>query len=171
MYNGKVKCISNVLGLCHIILEKIYEFKDGKVIWENGIFSYYDSFDDLKNSNISLKFIEIKDENNILTEIKWDGKNNIDNEDTNYSIFVHQNYIKIGLFKNVKKGEELADIDIRYGDLYKTTLEDVNKILAIYDYKIVIEEPKYKLKLDGEYSEEEIKKLEGLGIKFEKEKV
>lgn len=106
----------------------------------------------------------------LLSEIKWDGKSYLDSKHIRINKVDNKHFVLNYCKKEIVSNT--ADVTIKFGGAKHThTIDDVNKVLALYGYKIIIEEPKYKLKLNGVYTEDEVRKLEEIGIKFEKEKI
>ena len=62
LMNGKFVCVENVMLYDFITVGKIYEFKDGCVVWDNGITSLrYENLDAFNSRNEHIKLMEIKE--------------------------------------------------------------------------------------------------------------
>lgn len=153
-WNGKVRCIK---GFYNEVFKKdrIYKISDGRL----SDIPY--QFEDLKelNSTYSSQFEEVFDKVKLL--LKQGYKFNYD--DMRYNIYIFEDYNLLEIRKN-----DRMQYDIRWGRSLNTTISDIQPILDVLNIEIVEEQPKYKIDIEGEYSEEELEAIKKAGIKFKK---
>jgi hypothetical protein len=156
-WNGKVRCIKSFYNEV-FKKDRIYKVSDGRL----SDIPY--QFEDLKELNYTYiaQFEEIFDKPDKLKLLLKDRYKATQGNMT-YTVYVLGDYNLIEVYKNNKLLH-----DIRWGIKYDTTLADAQPILDVLNIEIIEEPIKYKIDVEGEYSEEELELLKSAGIKFKK---
>ena len=159
MFNGKFRCIESDSE--HFTEGRIYNFRNGKTTKNNGWERMqYTSIKDFESNNVGWRFEEVKNNKIILL---------IPNEVNKTMRYGNYGLVKTSTHNEYKLyvyNGNLVQYIITWGKFWNTTLEDVKPILDALNIEIKEEEPKYEIDIEGEYSKDELKKLEELGLKF-----
>ena len=125
-----------------------------------GRVNYFNDLNSLNENHPLMKFEEVKpDKIKLLLKDEFEVKYN----NRIYTVNKWANYAKI-----IIKQHGSVEHEIRWGVKYDTALTDIQPILDVLNIEIVEESPKYKIDVEGEYTEEELKALKSAGIKFKK---
>jgi hypothetical protein len=153
-WNGKVRCIKES-GTGFFKEGEVYNVKNSKI---EGCLTIVNNIEEL-NKYIYSQFEEVFDKVKILL------KDNFEIEFNNKKYLIHKwtNYAKLRITQNGN-----IEHEIRWGESFNTTLADIQPILDTLNIEIVEEQPKYKIDIEGEYTEEELEVIKKVGIKFKK---
>lgn len=156
-WNAEVKCI-RCANNGHLIVGKIYKIKDGILTTEKGDKYNYKDINDINKHSLVNYFKEVKPDKLKLL-LKDETVVSIGN--TKYRLYLFSEHNLLEVIKN-----DNLEHAIRWGEKFNTTLSDIQPILDIFNIEIVEVLPKYKIDIEGEYSEEELEVLKSAGIKF-----
>jgi hypothetical protein len=158
-WNGLVKCV-RCSNNGHLTKGKIYKIKDNVLTTDNGAKIIYKDIDDMNKHTLINLFEEVE-----MDKVKILLKDNFEIEFNNKKYLIHKwtNYAKLRITQNGN-----IEHEIRWGESFNTTLADIQPILDTLNIEIVEEQPKYKIDIEGEYTEEELEVIKKVGIKFKK---
>lgn len=160
-WNGLVKCI-HCSNNGHLTKGKIYKIINNVLTTDNGAKIIYKDIDDMNKHTLINLFEEVK-----LDKVKILLKHNYHLKIENKSYHINK-YPTFNVLLVYNENCKSREHEIRWGESFNTTLTDIQPILDILNIEIVEEQPKYKIDIEGEYTEEELEVLKKAGIKFKK---
>lgn len=150
LYTGKLKCV------CwygeNFTVGKIYNCEDGYIINNKGSRTNYEEYP-YSFIKVNSDKIELLLPKNVGQELRVG----------DFKLTHQLNEYELHVFSN-----GWCQHSICWGEQYNKTIEDVKPLLDALNIEIIEESPKYTIDSTKEYTEEEVKELEKLGIKFKK---
>lgn len=166
-WDSKVRCIESKDNT-YLTKGKIYEVINGRIINNTGTSNTFQDIHELNRCMEYAKFEEVFDKpDKIKLLLKYGFE--IEHNNIHYKVFIIEDCICIDInYVDCTKNRRFTQHEIRWGKRFNTTLADVQSLLDALNIEIVEESPKYKIDIEGEYSEEELEVLKKAGIKFKK---